>query len=160
MKDDMVDNILELFENVPNTAIPPGKKENKFEHLSEYKTNFARASVDFWIQKNPRLINDYNKGTFLGKHNVLSTEVLMKIIINCISESIKSNIQQNNNGNQSLTIKSYFDTLNNMIQLLNNYLNQHYPKSINVESLVATLQGTLNSYIENTHTDENKMPNL
>ena len=149
----------ELFTDVPNTAIPPVKNVDKISYLSDYKTDFLKASIDFWIQKNPRLISSYNKGNFLGKHNVLSLEVLLKLIFNCIIETIKSDVQQNNNGIQSITLKSYFDTLNDMIPLLTNYLNQHYPNSINIDKLIATLHGTLNAYIENTHPEENKSNN-
>jgi len=149
----------ELIKEVPNTAIPPTKKENKEEYLSSYKTEFSKAANDFWLKWNPLLLDKYTKGNFLGKHNTNTLEVFLKIFHSALYESIKQEILSKNKP-QSILIKNYYDTLIELDKILISTLNTQYGKDIETDAILASLHGAMNSFIENTHKYESKMQNL
>ena len=134
------------YTTVPSTTIQasPVVKTDTF-NSEEYKTNFTKASKDYWSRKSNVVYDSYNKGSFMGKYgkNKMTADEYFDKLFICIKESITYELAKKNITSEGL--QENFNLLKISLKLLANAVEKD---KLNVENLIAFLHGVVNLHIE------------
>lgn len=119
----------------------------KEEFSSTYKTDFAKASSDYWARQGSISLSEYNKGYMSGGYTNNSQNIneLFRSLLEMIK--IISETECKNNNNTAEDLKENFKCIDAAFKVLAKSVTEKNPKS-NFKALHAFIHGYLNSSIE------------
>jgi hypothetical protein len=148
---ELSESMKDLFQNVTNQSIPPGKSDNQVIPTTSFGFDFNKASQDYWMKQGVDTNNAYRKGNLMGgvkSHAQLYN--FITILTNAIQEAIRDDLKKNEKTSENL--KYAFDTYNNLSKLLCQLSLKESPTP-NMKCIMATIQGAINSFIETSITN-------
>lgn len=130
--------------DVPPTTIPLSKPVT----APNQKPDIYKANSLLWQQKSELLLGDYKYGWNLGKYSdnkELNPFHYFKRLASAIISQINNEMQKE--GRSSEKFMSHFAILNATMDLIARDIDECKLKDFNTQSLLASLQGFIDSYI-------------
>lgn len=141
------------IKTVPASTITASVEKPERKFSSGYKEDYEKASKDFW-SKNPLYLTSYMTGSIAGGYSKKDKTLncFFDNIFTYIKEVIRFEFSKKKLTTENL--KNNFDSLNISLKILHDALKQ-IDGNIDVKSVYAFLQGSINSYISNNFSESN-----
>lgn len=125
--------------------------EDTWKPVSKYDDDFVLAAKDFWRKHYENTIDCYNTGNIAGKSrkNDKGIEHLFDSLYSCIKTAVSTELIRNKSN--STEIKDQLIMIESAFNLLKKDLAN---KEVKTENVIASIQGFIDSYIENVFTPE------
>jgi hypothetical protein len=135
--------IYNIIHDVPPSQIPLEKPQN----IPIIIPNYIEPCRNYWGTISLELIDRYNYGENLGKYgnNTKTIELLYKRLSNAIIDIIKNECAKNHSSSEELQL--HFDMINSIMILIGKTIQNKQLNKSNPETILASMQGFINSYI-------------